>query len=94
MRITDLINEGKWASDFQRYRQMGQKPTELIKHAADKVIGSSPNKSTTPRRSASVRNKNTLGDTSEIKSIIDQVIGGQQLDSQSLQTLKQFRRKL
>jgi hypothetical protein len=94
MRIIDLINEGNMAADFQRYRQMGQKPTELIKHAAGKVVGAAPGQGTTSKVASPTRGKNNLGDTTEIKSIIDQVIDGQQLDSQSLQALKQFRRKL
>jgi hypothetical protein len=94
MRIIDLINESSMAADFQRYRQLGQKPTELIKHAASKVAGATPGQGTTTKVASPTRNKNNLGDTTEIKSIIDQVIGGQQLDSQSLQALKQFRRKL
>jgi hypothetical protein len=94
MRIIDLITEGKMAADFQRYRQMGQQPTELVKHVANKVVGAVPGKSTPSSAAAPARAKNNLGDTTEIKSIIDQVIGGQQLDSQSIQALKQFRRKL
>jgi hypothetical protein len=94
MRIIDLINESSMAADFQRYRQLGQKPTELIKHAAGKVVGAAPGQGTTSKVASPTRSKNNLGDTTEIKSIIDQVIDGQQLDSQSLQALKQFRRKL
>ena len=94
MRIIDLINEGKWADDFNRYRKMGQNPTDLAKHAFDKAMGTTANKGTAQKTSAPVRTKSNLGNTSEIKSIIDQILNGQQLDSQSLQTLKQFRRKL
>lgn len=90
MRINDLINEGKMASDFQRYRQMGQKPTQLATHVAKKAIGVTSGNTESP----AAQPKNKLGDTTEIKSIIDQVLNGQQLDSQSLQALKQFRRKL
>ena len=90
MKIVDLISEGKWASDFQRYRQLGQKPTQLATHVAKKALGSTSSKADSPADQP----KSNLGDTTEIKSIIDQVISGQQLDSQSLQALKQFRRKL
>jgi hypothetical protein len=90
MKIVDLISEGKWAADFQRYRQMGQKPTQLATHVAKKAIGATTGQADSPK----AQPKNNLGDTTEIKSIIDQVISGQQLDSQSLQALKQFKRKL
>jgi len=94
MRIIDLINEGKWSDDFNRYRKMGQNPTDLAKHAFDKVVGTTDNKGSAQKTAAPVRTKSNLGDTSEIKSIIDRVINGQQLDNQSLQALKQFRKKL
>ena len=92
MKIIDLINEGKWADDFNRYRKMGQSPTQLATHVAKKSVGAASGNDNT--NSTQPRAKNNLGDTTEIKSIIDQVINGQQLDSQSLQALKQFRRKL
>jgi hypothetical protein len=92
MKIIDLINEGKWASDFDRYRKMGQSPTQLATHVAKKAVGAATGNDKTG--SARPQARNSLGDTSEIKSIIDQVINGQQLDSRSLQALKQFRRKL
>ena len=92
MKIIDLINEGKWAADFDRYRKMGQSPTQLATHVAKKAVGAATGNDTPVKTPTRV--KNTLGDTTEIKSIIDQVINGQQLDSQSLQALKQFRRKL
>jgi hypothetical protein len=90
MKIVDLISEGKWASDFDRYRKMGQEPTQLATHLAKKVLGTDAKNSNTPV----VQPKKSFGNTTEIKSIIDQVISGQQLDSQSLQALKQFRKKL
>jgi hypothetical protein len=90
MRINDLIIE---AGEFSRYRQLGQNPTQLAGHLIKKIAGNSDT-AATQKTAAPVRTKNNLGDTTEIKSIIDQVINGQQLDSQSLQALKQFRRKL
>lgn len=89
MKINELIVEGKWASDFNRYRQMGQNPSQLATHAVKKVAGAASGNST-----AEPQVKKSLGDTAEIKSILDNVIAGKTLDSQSLQTLKQFRKKL
>lgn len=87
MRITDLVTE---AGEFSRYRQLGQRPAQLAGHLAKKAIGSVAGDDSVPAPSS----KNNLGDTTEIKTIIDNVIAGKSLDSQSLQALKQFRRKL
>lgn len=89
MRIKEL-SEGKWLSDFNRYRQMGQNPTQLATHLAKKTVGAVTNEPT----SQTVNTKSKLGDTTEIKTIIDNVIAGKPLDSRSLQALKEFRRKL
>jgi hypothetical protein len=86
MRINELVNE---AGEFSRYRQLGQHPTQLATHLAKQAVGGvTGNDTPTPK------SKNNLGNTSEIKTILDNVIAGKPLDSQSLQALKQFRRKL
>lgn len=92
MKMRDLINIVEAPGDFEKFRQLGHNPIELAKH----VIGGVGDKVSTgaaSTKSAST-SKNNLGDTTEIKSIIDQVISGKPLDSQSLQALKVFRRRL
>jgi len=86
MRINDLVDED---STFQKFRQLGQHPTQLATHLAKKAVGG-----VTGNDTPAPKSKNNLGDTSEIKTILDNVIAGNPLDSRSLQALKQFRRKL
>ena len=86
MRITDLVCE---AGEFSRYRQLGQNPTQLATHLGKKVVGGAANNA-----APAPRTRSNLGNTAEIKTILDNVIAGKPLDSQSLQALKQFRRKL
>lgn len=96
MKITELIVESgtkdSWASDFNRYRKMGQEPSQLVTHVAKKAMGTDTENNTAS--ASQPRSKTSLGNTTEIKTILDNVIAGKQLDSQSLEALKQFRRKL
>lgn len=90
MKLKELIAEGKWASDFQKYRQLGQNPLKLASHVAKRAVGATVGDT----GSGGTVGKSSLGDTTEIKGIIDRVLAGQTLDSQHLQALKVFRRKL
>ena len=94
MRIKDL-SEGKWGSDFNKYRQLGQNPTQLAGHLAKKAVGaaSSDNVQT---KSTSTAKKSPFDMLSkqEAKTILSNVLNGVKLEPDQIAKLQQIYNRL
>ena len=93
MKLRELIYE---AGEFQKYRALGQKPHQLVGHLAGKAVDKITRKTANSGniKTSTDSPKSTLGNTTEAKTAIDRVLKGEQLDSRSIQALKELRRKL
>jgi len=98
MRLHELLNEG-WADDFNKYRKLGQEPLKLAGHIAKGVLGGNKTKTVnnvnTPKQTKVPTLSSVLGnDATDVKTALDKIIAGQQLDSHNIQILKGLRNKL